>query len=146
MQAHQENNNVVNNRRKGPRWTVYNFLRATAVLCKTTDLNALRQGKREPSWTGMLVDISERGAQMIMPEECLNEFQSEQQAGVCIRTSLEDTDFEVLAVIKSIEKIDGKKAARINAQFVGVEKNFQTKVRMRELFEYISKLLAVEAT
>ncbi|MFA5554441.1 MAG: PilZ domain-containing protein [Phycisphaerae bacterium] len=146
MQEPNEKGGVVN-RRHHQRWTVYNFLRATAILSKSLSLKEIKQANNEFTWTGLLVDVSEHGAQMIMPEECGKSLGVEQEAGLCIRTSLEETDFEVISKIKSVETIQGSNAVRINVQFVGLENNVHSKFRVKELCEHIDKLQAsVSAT
>lgn len=141
-----EDNSVTNNRRQHPRWTVYNFLRATAVVYESTSESQAGDGSKGLLWTGLLVDVSNQGAQIILPKGCESNLKEGQKITICIKTSLENTDAQLIAIIKSIHATENQNAVRINAEFFELDKNTKAKVKIHQLCEYIDKLQAVEVS
>lgn len=122
-----EQNLTPSERRKQTRWSVYNFLRATATLSNCP--------------TGLLADISNEGAQVILPSHCENLLVVNQKINIHVKTSLENCNFHLNAQVKSITATEDNNL-RIGVLFTDLENNFNAKQAVNTICEYSHRLLA----
>lgn len=132
-------------RRKHTRWSVYNFLHATATLSES--IEAINQNQPEQCWTGLIVDISPEGAQVVLPRNCAERFTENQQIAMRIKISfLEKIKVDIIARVKSVVPDRDYNGLCIGVQFTGLESNAEARCKIRKICEYGRKLHTAETT
>ena len=134
------------NRRRFIRWSVYNFIHATAALSDSMSIEQISERRAGRPWIGPLADISNDGAQVILPCGCEKYLRENQQILMRLKTTLRETDIDVAARIKSITPDDDLDAMHVGVQFSGLENNTKASDAITRICKYGEKLKAVKAT
>ncbi|MFA5553726.1 MAG: PilZ domain-containing protein [Phycisphaerae bacterium] len=125
-----EQNLTPSERRKQTRWSVYNFIRATATISNCP--------------AGLLADISNEGAQIILPCDCRNVLAVGKNVSVFIKTSLEQCNLNLTAQVKSIAVSAQDDTIRVGLLFIGIENVPEAKEIIKKICEYGQKLQSVK--
>jgi len=132
--------------RRYARKSVYSFLHATATLSDPVSIEPTSERQIGQSWTGLLVDLSCEGAQIILPGDNEKYLTEQQNVAMRIKTTLIDVDIKLTAYVKDIIPIYCPDAVRVGVQFTGLESNPDAKNAISRIYEYGEKLKAVNAT
>ena len=135
-------NHGLSDRRKNTRWSVYSFMHATATLSNSTTTEQTPKSPPELCWTGLLVDISHEGAQVVLPSYCEKYFRQEQRINMQIKTTIKGLTTKIIAQIKSIESIQYQNNVRIGVRFIGMESNKEARDIIAGICEYGRKFEA----
>ncbi len=127
-------------RREMPRWTVNSFINATATFFKA---KPLKNGDNNPCCTGMLVNISEKGAQAILPDICTEYFVEHQVTRMQITATQEKIHAEFYAEIIFITKNELDSTTRFGVKFMGLEKNDAARKAVKKLCNLVKELRPV---
>jgi c-di-GMP-binding flagellar brake protein YcgR len=130
-------------RRKYPRSSVYSFMHATATLSAPISIGQTSQYQTEQSWTGLLVDMSCEGAQILLIGGTEKYLAEHQDVLMLIKTTLIETDINLTARVKDIVPLYCPYATRVGVQFIGLESNQEARDVIRKIYEYGEKLKAV---
>ncbi len=145
METRKQNCTSINHRRY-IRWSVYDFIHATATLSDSMSIEQISECCSGRPWIGPLADISYEGAQIILPCGCEKYLREDQQISMRLKTTLKETDIDVTARVKSIVPDDDHDAVRIRVQFSGLENNTKAADAISKICEYGEKLKAVKTT
>lgn len=130
-------------RRRYARRSVYSFVHATATLSDTTSTEETNEHQIGNSWTGLLVDLSCEGAQIIMSCGCEKYLREHQNVAMRIKTTLNDADIKLTAQVKCITLTESHDAVRIGVQFTELKNNPDVKDAISRIYRYGEKLKAV---
>lgn len=139
-------NRIPAERRKSPRSSVYGFLHATANFLDLASEDQTSQQQKGLLLTGLLVDLSREGAQIILPGDSEKYLSEQQDVAMRIKTTLIEKDINLTARVKDITSVNFSDTVRVGVQFTGLENNPQAKDAIRRIYEYGEKLKAVNAT
>jgi c-di-GMP-binding flagellar brake protein YcgR len=121
-------------------------MHATATLSDTVSTGQTSERRTGQSWTGLLVDLSCEGAQIILPCGCEKYLKERQNVAMRIKTTLNNTDVKLIAQVKGIVLSEGHDAVRVGVQFTELESNPDAKDVISRIYGYGEKLKAVNAT
>ena len=142
----QDSSGHAAHRRKCTRLSVCKFLRATATLSDYLSIEEKTGNKSQWCWTGLLIDISKEGAQIILPLGCEKHLEENQTVTMRIKTSLENTNVDMLAQVKSIKPAEKHKGMRIGVSFIGLKSDRKAKNAVGIICEYVDKLQGAMTT
>lgn len=133
-------------RRRYPRSSVYSFLHATATLSDLASAGQTNQQQEGHLLTGLLVDLSCEGAQIILPGDSEKYLSEQQDVAMRIKATLIETDINLTARVKDITSANFSDAVRVGVQFTGLKNNPEAKNAIKKIFDYGEKLKAVSAS
>jgi hypothetical protein len=133
-------------RRKYPRSSVYSFLHATATLSDPASSGRTSLQQKGHLLTGLLVDLSCEGAQIILPGDSEKYLSEQQDVAMRIKTTLIETDINLTARVKDITSAGFSDAVRIGVQFTGLENNPDARDAIKKIYEYGEKLKNISAS
>lgn len=137
----QERIEVYDDRRNNLRWSVKGVLQAIGTISeKKQDTDAHNDGRQRQSWSGMVVNISDSGAQIVLPGSCADKFTIDQQVMMCLAVKQEDIKVDLAAQIKSILQEQSYNTVIVGVQFVDLQSNPEELAAVKRTCELAAKL------
>lgn len=119
------------------RWSVNSFLQVTAKIWE----HKPAEGDDEPGqcWSGMLVNISCEGAQVILPEACQKHIHVNQIVAMRICVKLEDINVDLSGQVKFIIPGQCYDTVRVGVEFTDLQNNQKGNAAVRRMCELAEK-------